>query len=123
MTLRYVTWETDQPIPLLAGQVEARGEAFPQVRDPLRAATAGDTGTLIAHIQAALVQSLIEVLQGMEPSLDQLIGLRDDVASTVLVSANMKLRSIGVTLLDLTIIEMKGESRITPAPPTSPDYA
>ena len=78
-----------------------------QVRDPVRAAIVGDSDALAAHIDAMIVQSLSDVLQGMEPSAEQLIGLRDDIASTTLVSANLKLAPHGVALLDLTIAEME----------------
>lgn len=105
--LRYITWSTPAPIALRAGQVSAYGEAMPQVRNLARAAALGDSDTLIAHINAVIAQSLADVLQGMEPSAEQLIGLRDDIASTTLVSANLKLAPHGVALLDLTITEIE----------------
>ena len=80
---------------------------MPQVRDSMRAATLGDSDQLAAHINAVISESLADVLQGMEPSAVQLIGLRDDIASTTLVSTNMKLATHGVVLLDLTIAEME----------------
>jgi hypothetical protein len=61
---------------------------------------------LVARIGAAVVQSLAEVLQGMEPSADQFASLREDLASVVQVSANRKLAAVGVSLLDLTIVEL-----------------
>ena len=104
--VRFVHWSISTPISLLAGRVTANGEAMAQVRDPVRAAMVGDSDTLAAHIDAMIVQSLTDVPQGMEPSAEQLIGLRDDIASTTLVSANLKLAPHGVALLDLTIAEM-----------------
>jgi hypothetical protein len=104
--LSYVTWATDFPIALALGDVTARGDASAQVRDPARAAAIGDAATLVARIGAAVVQSLAEVLQGMEPSADQFASLREDLASVVQVSANRKLAAVGVSLLDLTIVEL-----------------
>ena len=105
--VRYVPWSITTPIFLLAGRVTANGETMAQVRDPVRAAMVGDSDALAAHIDAMIVQSLTDVLQGMEPSAEQLIGLRDDIASTTLVSANLKLAPHGVALLDLTITEIE----------------
>ena len=105
--VRYVHWSISTPIPLLVGRVTAHGEAMAQVRDPARAAMLGDSDALAAHIDAMIVQSLADVLQGMEPSAEQLIGLRDDIASTTLISANLKLAPHGVALLDLTITEIE----------------
>lgn len=104
--LHHVSWATGEPIRLLAGEVTAKGDASPQVRDSAKAAAVGDAAALAAHIQAAIAHSLSEVLQGMEPSPDQLDGLRDDIASAVLVSSNMKLRGTGVVLLDMKIVEL-----------------
>ena len=105
--VRYVHWSISTPISLLVGRVTANGEAMAQVRDPARAAMLGDSDALAAHIDAMIVQSLTDVLQGMEPSAEQLIGLRDDIASTTLVSANLKLAPHGIALLDLTITEIE----------------
>jgi hypothetical protein len=105
--VRYVHWSISTPIFLLVGRVTANGEAMAQVRDPARAAMVGDSDALAAHIDAMIVQALTDVLQGMEPSAKQLIGLRDDIASTTLVSANLKLAPHGVALLDLTITEIE----------------
>jgi hypothetical protein len=105
--LRHVSWATGEPVRLLAGEVTARGNASPQVRDSQQAAAIGDAAALAAHLQAAITQSLAEVLQGMEPSPDQLAGLRDDIASAALVASNMELRGIGVILLDLSITAME----------------
>ena len=104
--LRYVSWKTNDPIALPLGRVVASGDAAPQVRDPARAAAIGDTDAVVAHIQATITQSLAEVLQGMEPSAEQLLGLRDEIASITLVSANRKLATHGVVLLDLAIAEL-----------------
>ena len=105
--VHYVHWSISTPITLLVGRVTANGEAMAQVRDPVRAAMVGDSDALAAHIDAMIVQSLADVLQGMEPSAEQLIGLRDDIASTTLISANLKLAPHGVALLDLTITEIE----------------
>ncbi len=105
--VRYVHWSISTPIFLLVGRVTAHGETMAQVRDPARAAMLGDSDALAAHIDAMIVQSLTDVLQGMEPSAKQLIGLHDDIASTTLVSANLKLAPHGVALLDLTITEIE----------------
>ena len=105
--VRYVQWSISTPIFLLVGRVTANGEAMAQVRDPVRSAMVGDSDALAMHINAVIVQSLTDVLQGMEPSAEQLIGLRDDIASTTLVSANLKLAPHGVALLDLTITEIE----------------
>ena len=105
--LQGVTWATGEPIPLRAGNVTARGAASPQVRDPARAASLGGPDALAAHLQAAIAESLGEILQGIEPSSDQLIALREDMAMLVLVSANMKLAAAGISLLDLNIVELR----------------
>lgn len=107
MSATAVPWTTPEPIPLAIGLVAARGTSLPQVRDSGRAAAVGDASVLVHLIQSAIVQSLAEILEGMEPSTDQLAGLREDLASLVLVSANRKLAAAGVSLLDLTVVELQ----------------
>lgn len=104
--LGQVAWQTGEPIHLPAGAVRAQGDAWPQVRSPERLAQVGDLAAQAAHVSAVIVQALAGVLEGMEPSAEELIARREDIASATLVAANGRLAAVGVTLLDLQIVEL-----------------
>ncbi|MCS6844302.1 MAG: hypothetical protein NZ528_08270 [Caldilineales bacterium] len=104
--LSQVAWQTGEPIPLPAGAVRAYGDAWPQVRSPERLAQVGDLAAQAAHVSAVIVQALAGVLEGMEPTAEELAARREDIASATLVSANSRLSAVGVALLDLQIVEL-----------------
>lgn len=104
--LGQVAWQTGEPIHLPAGAVRAQGDAWPQVRSPERLAQVGDLAAQAAHVSAVIVQALAGVLEGMEPSAEELIARREDIASATLVAANGRLAAVGVALLDLQIVEL-----------------
>ena len=83
--------------------MRASGDASPQVRSPQRLAAVGDVDAQIGYIQQAIVQALAGALVGMEPTADDLVTRRDEIASLTLVAANMKLGAVGVALLELRI--------------------
>ncbi len=105
-SLSYVVWQTDEAMALPIGAVRASGDASPQVRSPQRLAVLGDVSAQIGHVQQVIVEALAGALVGMEPAVDDLLALRDEIASLTLVAANMKLSAVGVALLELRIGEM-----------------
>lgn len=105
--LSHVRWQTDEAIALPIGAVRASGAASPQVRSPQRLAAVGDVDAQIAHIQRVIVEALAGVLVGIEPTAADLAARRDEIASLTLVSANLKLSTVGVTLLDLQIVTLE----------------
>ena len=105
-SLSYVIWQTDEAIALPIGAVQASGDASPQVRSPQRLAAVGGVAAQIGYIQQAIVQALAGALVGMEPTADDLVTRRDEIASLTLVAANMRLGAVGVALLELRVDEM-----------------
>jgi hypothetical protein len=104
--LSYVRWWTDKAIALPIGAVQASGDASPQVRSPQRLAEVGAVDAQIAHIRQVITEALAGALVGMEPTVDDLVTRRDEIASLTLVAANRKLGAVGVALLELRIGEM-----------------
>ena len=102
-SLSYVTWQTDEAIALPIGAVQGGGDASPQVRSPQRLAELGDVNAQIGYIQQVIVEALAGALVSMEPTADELLARRDEIASLTLVAANMKLGAVGVALLELRI--------------------
>ena len=109
-SLSHVTWRTDEAIALPIGAVRASGDASPQVRSPQRLAAVGDVAAQIGSIRQVIVEALAGALVGMEPTVDDLVTRRDEIASLTLVAANRKLGAVGVALLELRI----GEMMVTP---------
>lgn len=99
----WIVWRTAAPLELDCGLLHAAGNAMPQVRNFEQLAAVGDLNAQIEHVQAAITDSLEQVLVGMQPSLGQLTTLRDEIASATLVAANPRLAGAGVVLLDLNI--------------------
>ena len=99
----WIVWQTGAPVELDGGLVHAAGNAMPQVRSAAHLAAVGDLDAQIAHLQGAVIDSLAQVLQGMQPSRAQLTQFHADIASATLVAANSRLAAVGVVLLDLNI--------------------
>lgn len=107
--LRYLAWHTSDPISLATGQVTASGAASPMVRSQTRIAELGDLDEQVAHVRAVIVRALADVLEGLEPSAQQLPSLRAEIASATLVLANTRLAAHGISLLDLTLEELSAQ--------------
>jgi hypothetical protein len=101
--LRYLTWHTPDPISLVTGPVTASGDASPMVRSQTRVSELGDLDAQIAHVQAIIIESLADVLAGLEPAAQQLPALRAEIAAATLILANTRLAAHGISLLDLTV--------------------
>lgn len=109
--LSHVIWQTERPIELPTGPVQARGDAMPQVRSPEKLAGLGaDPAQQAAAISQIIVEALAGALIGIEPMAEDLLARRDEIASLTLVAANMKLGAVGVALLDLRIAALSSAS-------------
>lgn len=109
-SLSYIPWETNPSIDLAGFSVRASGDAHPQVRSPDKLAQLGTLEAQILHMQQVIVQSLRDILLAMEAPGEHLKDLRSEIASATLVSANMKLATYGVILLDLSVRQLAVEA-------------
>lgn len=99
----WIVWQTGAPVKLACGDVNATGNAMPQVRNFEQLAAVGDLAAQIEHVRSAIAEALEQILVGMQPSRGQLAEFHAEIASATLVAANARLGAVGVVLLDLNV--------------------